>query len=469
MSDWTTFGRVDADGTVYVKTAEGERVVGSWQAGHARGGPGPLRPALRRPGDRGRPDRGPARVRRGRRRPLADHDPAAARLARRGARRRRHRRARRPAGQARRRSPRRRPARPAPPARPPAPRRWPARPRWSRRPRRSPPSRPAGRPPATGSRRSSTSGRRSAGSTRRPTASCGSGSRPPGTASPAAAAPTSPPSTRSASRRRAPRRSWSPRPRRSAESTDWAATANRLKELMAEWKAAPRASKEAEQKLWETVPGRAGRVLHPAQRGLLRPRRRAEGQPGAQAGAARRGRGARRRRRPAGRAGQAARDPGPVARRRPGAARGGRRRSTAGCARSRRRSATRWTPPGGAPRRRPTRCWPRCASRWPRPRRGWRGRRRPATPSASGGRAGARRQAAVPRPRRAGRLELNQFRALPGPGPPWARPLLPRAPGSARGASPCHAPRLPTPCARATAAPTTSAPRAAAGGRGQAA
>ncbi|WFE27474.1 DUF349 domain-containing protein [Solwaraspora sp. WMMD791] len=36
-----------------------------------------------------------------------------------------------------------------------------------------------------------------------------------------------------------------------AESTDWAATANRLKELMTQWKAAPRASKEAEQKLWE--------------------------------------------------------------------------------------------------------------------------------------------------------------------------------------------------------------------------
>jgi hypothetical protein len=33
MSDWTAFGRVDAEGTVYVKTAEGERVVGSWQAG----------------------------------------------------------------------------------------------------------------------------------------------------------------------------------------------------------------------------------------------------------------------------------------------------------------------------------------------------------------------------------------------------------------------------------------------------
>jgi len=37
-----------------------------------------------------------------------------------------------------------------------------------------------------------------------------------------------------------------------AESTDWAATANRLKELMAEWKAAPRAAKDAEQRLWET-------------------------------------------------------------------------------------------------------------------------------------------------------------------------------------------------------------------------
>jgi Domain of Unknown Function (DUF349) len=36
-----------------------------------------------------------------------------------------------------------------------------------------------------------------------------------------------------------------------AESTDWAATANRLKELMTEWKTAPRASKEAEQRLWD--------------------------------------------------------------------------------------------------------------------------------------------------------------------------------------------------------------------------
>jgi hypothetical protein len=35
------------------------------------------------------------------------------------------------------------------------------------------------------------------------------------------------------------------------DSTDWTVTANRLKELMAEWKAAPRAAKDVEQKLWE--------------------------------------------------------------------------------------------------------------------------------------------------------------------------------------------------------------------------
>ncbi|HCU52533.1 MAG TPA: DUF349 domain-containing protein, partial [Micromonosporaceae bacterium] len=33
MSDWASYGRVDADGTVWVKTSAGERTVGSWQAG----------------------------------------------------------------------------------------------------------------------------------------------------------------------------------------------------------------------------------------------------------------------------------------------------------------------------------------------------------------------------------------------------------------------------------------------------
>ncbi|MBT8227206.1 MAG: DUF349 domain-containing protein [Dactylosporangium sp.] len=36
-----------------------------------------------------------------------------------------------------------------------------------------------------------------------------------------------------------------------AQATDWNVTASRLKELMAEWKAAPRAAKETEQRLWE--------------------------------------------------------------------------------------------------------------------------------------------------------------------------------------------------------------------------
>jgi hypothetical protein len=33
MSDWTSYGRIDGDGTVYVKSADRERAVGSWQAG----------------------------------------------------------------------------------------------------------------------------------------------------------------------------------------------------------------------------------------------------------------------------------------------------------------------------------------------------------------------------------------------------------------------------------------------------
>jgi hypothetical protein len=36
-----------------------------------------------------------------------------------------------------------------------------------------------------------------------------------------------------------------------SESSEWNATADRLKHLMSDWKAAPRASKEAEQRLWE--------------------------------------------------------------------------------------------------------------------------------------------------------------------------------------------------------------------------
>src|SRR3954447_8991815 len=39
-SDPAQWGRVDEDGTVYVRTAEGERAVGSWQAGDPAAGLG---------------------------------------------------------------------------------------------------------------------------------------------------------------------------------------------------------------------------------------------------------------------------------------------------------------------------------------------------------------------------------------------------------------------------------------------
>src|SRR5262249_26981480 len=48
------WGRGDADGTVYGRTAEGERLIGSWQAGGPARGPRPLRAAVRRPAHRGR-------------------------------------------------------------------------------------------------------------------------------------------------------------------------------------------------------------------------------------------------------------------------------------------------------------------------------------------------------------------------------------------------------------------------------
>ncbi|WP_025274121.1 DUF349 domain-containing protein [Haloglycomyces albus] len=38
VGDLTRFGRVDADGTVYLKTSAGERAIGSWQAGSAEEG-----------------------------------------------------------------------------------------------------------------------------------------------------------------------------------------------------------------------------------------------------------------------------------------------------------------------------------------------------------------------------------------------------------------------------------------------
>ena len=325
MSDWTAFGRVDADGTVYVKTAEGERVVGSWQAGHAGGGAGALRPPLRRPGHRGRPDRGPAQLRRRRRGALADqrHGGCAARSTRRtwsATSTALAARLDKLAGVAEEKAGEARAAREAA--------------------RTEALARKTALVEEAEKLAAESTGWKTAGDRLKEILDewktiRGVDKKTDGELWKRFAAARD-----GFTRRRGAHFATLDAQRKQAqaakeelvaeaetlsESTDWAATANRLKELMTrvEGRAARLEGGRAE--AVGAVPGRAGRLLHPPQRGLLRPRRRAAGQPGAQAGAAGRGRGARRRRRPAGRAGQAARDPGAVARRRPGAARGGRR------------------------------------------------------------------------------------------------------------------------------------------------
>ena len=338
MSDWTSFGRVDADGTVYVKTAAASGSSGRGRRAHPRrawptspGGSPTWSPrsTSSRPGSAAAPPT----------RPHADHlaasatsldeahvvgdiDGLAARLDKlvsvaeeKAAEARAARDAARGEALARKTA-------------------------LVEEAEAIGAESTSGRPPATGCKDDPRRVEDDPGrSTRRPTASCGSATRPPGTRSPAAAAPTSPASTPQRKQATGRKEELVTEAESLADSTEWNATANRLKELMAEWKTAPRARQGGRAAAVGAVPGRPGRVLRPPQRGLLGPRRRAEGRPGQAAGPARRGRGARRRRRPAGRAGQAARDPGPVARRRPGQPRRRRRRSTGACARSTTRSA----------------------------------------------------------------------------------------------------------------------------------
>ncbi len=209
-SEW---GRVGDDGTVYVRTADGERAVGQYPVGTPE-------EALKFYADRF-----PAletevslldqRVRSGVLSPeeaaesvklvrgqvveanaVGDLASLAGRLDSLGrsspssARRARPRRRRRP------------------------PRRRPPRSSSSPRPRRSPPA-PTGATAPTGCATSSTSGRRSPASTARPTTPCGSGSRPPARRTRGTARRTSPSRT-SCARAPAPSRSgWPRRPRRS--------------------------------------------------------------------------------------------------------------------------------------------------------------------------------------------------------------------------------------------------------------
>ena len=86
------WGRVDEDGTVFVRTADGERSVGPVPRGHARGGAGVLHRALRRARVRGPAARAADQVRRCSPRTRRPSRSRPSRPARRGQRGRRPRR-----------------------------------------------------------------------------------------------------------------------------------------------------------------------------------------------------------------------------------------------------------------------------------------------------------------------------------------------------------------------------------------
>ena len=65
---------------------------------------------------------------------------------------------------------------------------------------------------------------------------------------------------------RRPRRPSSPRPTKLADSTDWATTANEMRELMDRWKAAGRAGRAADEHLWRSSARRRTRSTRPDRR-----------------------------------------------------------------------------------------------------------------------------------------------------------------------------------------------------------
>ena len=382
MSDWTSFGRIDADGTVYVKTADGERVVGSWQAGTPEEGLAhfarrfadlvtEVDPAGGSAGSAAPPIRAQAAASVRRLRDslaeasvVGDLDGLAARLDKLAP------------------WPTTRRWRPSAAREARGPRRWPARPRWSQEAEQIAAESTSWK--AAGDRlQGDLRGveARSAASTARPTselwkryaAARDAFSRRRGAHFAALDA--------GASRRRPRKEELVAEAEALADSTDWTGTANQLRELMAQWKAAPRASREAEQRLWERF--RAAQDAFFTRRSEDFSARDAEQrEPGSPAGAGRPGRGAGRGRRPARRPGHAAQHPGPVARDRSGAPRSGR---TAGAAAAGGRGEGR---PGDGHRLaadRPSEnpLLIQMREQVARPRRGWSGPRPPAIPSAS--------------------------------------------------------------------------------------
>ena len=279
MGTSTAWGRIAEDGTVYVRTAdEGERVVGSWQAGTPEEG---LAHFVRRYDDLAT-EVGLLETRLASGAASASSTVVAVTKLRaslpdrqRGRRPRRPRRttlhaARGRRGQARRRAGRQGGRRDQGSRREDA--RWPRKPRSSRRAR-------SGSRPATGCAPSSTSGRRSRVSTASSTPSSGSASLRPAPSSAAAAARTSRLSTSSAKKPSPTRRNSSPKPSRWLESTEWTPTANRYKSLMVAMEDGGARVERCRRSVVAAIPRRPRHVLHPAHGRTRRTRSRVPQQP----------------------------------------------------------------------------------------------------------------------------------------------------------------------------------------------
>ena len=124
-----------------------------------------------------------------------------------------------------------------------------------RRGRERSPRAPTGATAPTGCASCSTSGRRSPASTGRPTTRCGAGSRPRARRTPVAARRTSPSSTRSATPPASVKEQLATEAESLATSTDWGGTAGRYRDLMREWKAAGPAPRDVDEALWKRFRG----------------------------------------------------------------------------------------------------------------------------------------------------------------------------------------------------------------------
>ena len=111
--------------------------------------------------------------------------------------------------------------------------------------------RPNGRPPVTGSAKSSRSGGRSAGLTERSMMRCGSAIRRPARPSTAGADRISPSSTATGQGRVRPRRRCANAPRNWPTPRTGVATGAAFRDLLTEWKAAGRAAKDVDDTLWQ--------------------------------------------------------------------------------------------------------------------------------------------------------------------------------------------------------------------------